>query len=146
MKSIQHLVTLLALASVSFTACKKEKIEDTDPPNPDFVLPVGEAAKILGKWQIKTITINDHYAGADHIKTYQGTSADYVEFRTDGKMHTFFNGSLDVSNYTVKSTKQITIDTDPATILLMTDTQLKFSSKDETGTFGFTEIIYDLMR
>lgn len=143
------LFALSTVAVLLFSACDKNK-EDTNAPvedvNEEFVMPTGEPAKVMGKWLISSITINNHFAGEDHIETYNGTAADYADFKTTGKLHTFYKGVLDVSNFTVRSATQITIDGDPADIKVLTDSKLIIYDKDKTGTFGFTEITYDLKK
>lgn len=150
MKLKHFLLTLTMVTTLLFTACKKDKEDDStttdDGVNEEFVMPTGEPAKVMGKWQVASITTNNHFTGVDHIETYNGTAADYAEFKNSGKLHTFFQGVLDVSNFTVRSATQITIDGDPADIKVLTDSKLVIYDKDKTGTFGFTEITYDLKK
>lgn len=133
------LLAILSAASLSIASCEKDKSDKV-------LTPEEVAGKIAGKWQVGSIWVNNNYGGADHKETYAGTAADYVEFRADGKMHTFFQGNLDISTYKVKNDKVITIDDDPASIQELTDTVLRLYSKDETGTYGFTEVMYHLKR
>lgn len=149
MKPKPFLYTLCAVATLWLTACDKNKEDQPTPDddvNEEFVLPTGEAAKVMGKWQVGSITVNNHFAGEDHIETYNGTAADYAEFKTTGKLHTFFKGTLDVSNFTVKSATLITIDGDAADVKVLSDARLVIYDKDKTGTFGYTEITYDLKK
>lgn len=136
------LVTLLTVSSLSFSACHKDKSDDADQ-----VMSTEEvAAKIVGKWQINSLMYNNHYNGIDHKETYTGSATDYVEFRSDGKMYTSFRGITDISIYKVKNSQVITIDDDPASIQEISDTVLRLYTKDETGSFGFTELMYSLKR
>lgn len=149
MKPKYLLFALTAVITLWITACEKDSDDTINPqeePNEEFVMPTGEAAKILGKWQINSITVNNHRSGVDHKETYTGTATDYVDFKTDGKLHTFAKGALDISNYTVRSAREITIDGDPASVQTLTETRLVLYSQDKTGTFGYTEITYDLKR
>jgi hypothetical protein len=143
------LFALSTVATLLFTACQKDKEDDNTPDddvNEEFVMPTGEPAKVMGKWQVGSITVNNHFAGEDHIETYTGTAADYADFKSTGKLHTFFGGTLDVSNFTVRSASQITIDGDLADVKVLSDSKMVIYDKDKTGTFGFTEITYDLKK
>lgn len=149
MKPKPFLFTLSTALTLLFAACEKDKDDDTNSDtdvNEEFVMPTGEAAKVMGKWQVTSITVNNHFAGVDHIETYNGTAADYADFRTDGKLHTYYQGTLDVSNFTVRSARTITIDGDAADVKVLTDNQMIINDQDKTGTFGFTEITYNLKK
>jgi len=139
MKYKHLLLTLMTLISLSISSCDKDKDDNAETPE-------GLAAKLLGTWQINAIIINEIFGGADHISNYPGTAADYVEFKSNGKMHTFFRGQLDVSNYKVISDKKITIDSDEADIKTITDNSLVIYTRDITGSIGYTEVTYDLKR
>jgi hypothetical protein len=149
MKPKPFLYALSTAATLLLTACDKDKGDNDDPDsanNEEFVMPTGEAAKVMGKWQIISITVNNHFAGQDHIETYNGVAADYADFRTTGKLHTFYRGILDVSNFTVRSARTITIDGDAADVKVLTGNQMVINDQDKTGTFGYTEITYDLKK
>jgi hypothetical protein len=136
------ILTLLTTFFLSFSSCKKDKSDDADQ-----VLTTEEvAAKILGKWQINSLQYNNHYNGVDHKESYPGSATDYVEFKSDGKMYTSFRGITDISTYKVKNDLVITIDDDPASIQEISDTVLRLYTKDDTGSFGFTELMYNLKR
>ncbi|ANE51426.1 lipocalin family protein [Flavisolibacter tropicus] len=142
MKPKLLLVALLAVSISFLSSCKKDKSDDADQ-----VMSTEEvAAKILGKWSISSVQYNNHYNGTDHKETYPGTATDYVEFKSDGLMYTSFRGVTDISTYKVKNDKVITIDDDPASIQEISDKVLRLYTKDETGTFGFTELMYNLNR
>lgn len=136
------LVALLALPLLFLSSCKKDKSDNAD----EVLSPEQVAAKILGKWQISSVQYNNHYNGVDHKENYPGTATDYVEFKSDGLMYTSFRGVTDISVYKVKNDKVITIDDDPASIQEISDKVLRLYTKDETGTFGFTELMYNLNR
>jgi hypothetical protein len=136
MKSL--LLILLAVSSLSISSCKKENEENGPAKETE--------QKVQGKWQINNISINENFSGEDHIETYPGSSSEYVDFKSDGKMHTYFRGNLNVSDYTIVGVKKISIGGDVASIKQLTDSTLVFSSKDATGSIGFTEVIYSLER
>lgn len=135
-------LALITISALSFASCKKDKSDDADQ-----VMTTEEvAAKILGKWQINSLQYNNHYNGIDHKETYTGSATDYVEFKSDGNMYTSFRGVTDISSYKVKNDKVITIDDDPASIQEISNNVLRLYTKDETGSFGFTELMYNLKR
>ena len=131
-----RLLALIAVACImaGTVACKKDRSD---------VLSEIER-KIRGKWRVDNITINQHFGGQDHLSVYYGTSADYVEFKDNGEMHTYFRDTLTINSYKVISDKKISIDTDDANIEELTDQTLVLRSRDGTGSIGFTELKYYL--
>jgi hypothetical protein len=129
---------LVAVSSLAITSCEKEQDEDSPAKTTE--------QNIQGKWQINNISINESFSGEDHITTHPGTPADYVEFKSDGKMNTYFKNNLNVSDYSVKSVKIITIEGDDHTIRQLTDSTLIMYSTDRTGSIGYTEVTYNLKR
>ena len=136
MKPVQVPVALLAAVLLCFTSCQKE----------NHLTPESVASKILGKWQINSVTFNKYYAGSGNKETMAGTPSDYVEFKNDGKVHTFFLDSLSIAGYKVKNAQVILINDDPFSIQELTDNKLRLYSRDETGSFGYTEVTYNLKR
>jgi hypothetical protein len=127
-----------AINLMAITSCKKDNDENS---------PAEETKqKILGRWEIKSIIIKESFSGEDHVTTHAGTSADYVDFKSNGKMDTYFKNNLNVSDYSVKSVKIITIEGDDHTVRELTDSTLVMYSTDRTGSIGYTEITYDLER
>ncbi len=122
MKSIKKTLAVLFLtaAIMQIVSCKKDNIPNN--PLPD---------KILGKWKLVSTVANDFYSGTSHITTYTWTSADYADFRTDGKLYSFVNNDYDTAAYAkISDTKMwIDINTDTCDIQTLTDTDLKFYRK-----------------
>ncbi|ANE49273.1 hypothetical protein [Flavisolibacter tropicus] len=144
---------LLALIAFLFlTACHKDDLQfiysrdGIYGANEVFVIPTGEAAKILGKWMVNSITVKHKISTFVQTNNYVGRPVDYIDFRTDGKVYTFTLNNSDTSKYFVRSEKEITIDTDPATVKLLTANKLVLYSYDEVGSLGFTEVTYDLRK
>lgn len=154
MKPQTPLPALMSVVILFFAACHKNKddlafIYSRDGVygvNEVYVIPTGEAAKILGKWMVNSITVKHKISNVVRTDTYVGRAIDYIDFRTNGKMYTFTQNNSDTSKYIVRSAQEITIDTDPATLKVLTATRLVIYSYDEAGTFGFTEITYDLKK
>ncbi|MES2649224.1 MAG: lipocalin family protein [Bacteroidota bacterium] len=127
---------ILISLSVLFVSCKKNN------DDPGFAT----AAKIQGKWQIDSVTINQHLNGTTNKQTIAGSAADYINFGTDGNMETNFKGNKNVSAYKVKSDTIITIEGDSGYIEELTDTKLRLYTKAEAGGIGYMETIYYLSR
>lgn len=71
-----------------FTACKKDKVEETPvEPVVPIVPPKTVAQKITAKWGITTIADNDYYSNTSHMTTYTGVASDYLDFRSDNKLY-----------------------------------------------------------
>lgn len=109
--------------------------------------PAGTIAdKIQHKWKINFIATNSQFAGVNNKVSYNGTPEEYVEFRSDKKMYTYFRSAYDTSSYSVVSNKVISIDNDQATIQELTDNTLILFSRDNTDFFGYFEVTYSLSR
>lgn len=133
-----HLLLFIAVSSMTIASCKKDKEENSPAET--------TKQKIMGRWQINSIIIKESFSGEEHVTTHAGTPADYVEFKSNGKMDTYFKNNLTVSDYSVKSVKIITIEGDDHTVRELTDSTLVMFSTDRTGSIGYTEITYDLAR
>ena len=129
---------MTAVILMSTASCTKEK-EDN--------LPDHLTQRIQGKWEISSITITENLSGVDRTTTYEGTPADYMDFRTDGKLHTSFSGKTEISEYTVHALEnKITIDGDNNTIQEITDNTLVLYDKDNIATLGTTITTYYLKK
>src|SRR5580765_270167 len=95
------------------------------------------AGKIQNKWQIDSLVINDHINGNSNKETHAGNEGDYVEFRTDGRMITNFQGVTDNSSFVVTSDSVIVIGGDSAYIEELTENKFVFYSRAAAGGIGF---------
>jgi hypothetical protein len=132
----KHLLLQAMFALLFFTGCQKD-LNGTDQAT---------EKKIHWKWQVESLVINENISGVSNTRTYAGKPEDYVDFRNDGKMYTFFNNVQDISDYEIKDEKTIFIDGDAAKIHILTETTFVFSSKDETGSIGYVEVVYNLKK
>jgi hypothetical protein len=96
-KTIAHL-TLFLFIGIGLASCKKN---DT---------PLTTQQKVLGRWSLLNIITNDHYAGADHSFTSAGSTSDYFDFRSDGKLYFSFAGTIDTVAYSLSGDTKILID------------------------------------
>lgn len=101
MKKIITSVAVATLLIFCLSACKKSS--DTQTPQTTL-------QKIQAKWQLENYYENDHYSGADHIKNTVGTSGDYLDFRSDGKVYTSLFGYKDTVTYSLITDTQLLID------------------------------------
>lgn len=132
------LTAILAAASLALFSCDKDDEKDS-------ALKAAEE-KVLGRWQIDSIAIIERRVSEVLKNTYAGTSADYVEFNSNGKMKTVFRGVLDVANYKLESDTEFIIDGSDVKILELTDKKFVFHFKDNFGVVGSSEQTHYLKR
>jgi hypothetical protein len=128
-------VILFALSSFFFS-CKKD--------NNDIIKTT--SSKVQGKWKIDSIVVNQYFNGTYNKSTNMGTPEDYVEFRSDGRMLTSFQGHTDNSSYAIASDKIIVFGGDSADIVELTDTKFIIYTKADAGVIGYIETSYYLKR
>lgn len=92
-------LSIVLLINMGFIACKKES---TTPPSTQD--------RIAGKWQMESSAWDHFYSGVSHIVNYTGTAADYVDFRSDGKVYSFVGGSYDTVAYAIISDTKMWFD------------------------------------
>lgn len=102
--------------------------------------------RIQAKWLLETYVINSHYSGSDHVTTVPGSSADYVDFRSNNKVYTQLSGGRDTSTYAVLSDSTIKIDVDTYKILVLTDNVFKLYFKDVTSAAIYDETTINLKK
>ncbi|MGV3657028.1 MAG: hypothetical protein ACO1NX_03705 [Chitinophagaceae bacterium] len=101
---------------------------------------------VRGQWKVDSIVINQNISGVSNKSVFAGTAQDYVDFRNDNLMYTYFNDVRDTSRYEIKNKTTIIIDGDNATIRTLTPGQLVLYSKDKAGSIGYVEVIYSLRK
>ena len=134
-----HLPVILFML-MGIASCQKDNEFPEEEPTDSI------ANKIQHKWKINFIATNSQFAGVNNQVTYNGTPDEYVEFRPDKKMYTYFRSTYDTSSYSIVSNKVISIDNDQATIQQLTDNSLILFSRDNTDIFGYLEVTYNLSR
>ena len=102
--------------------------------------------KIQRKWQIDSVVINQRFNGRDSKVSYPGSLEDYMDFKTDGNMHTYFQSKNHISVYKVRNDKTITIDGDSGDILKLTESKFILHTNAEAGGLGYLETTYYLKR
>jgi len=86
-------------------------------------------SKIQANW--KVASIQSTYGDED--STYTGATADYIDFRTDGKVYTNIANEKDTSLYSLVNDTKLVIDSDTAVIQQLSSSQFKFEYKEAIG-------------
>jgi hypothetical protein len=122
---------------MGFIACKKESAK-----------PKTTQDKIAGIWKLHSSVVDNFYSGTSHITTYTGTAADYVDFRNDGKVYSFVDGSYDTAAYGIISDTKMWIDTASSVfdIQTLTDTDFKVYRKEIYAPGDYHESTTNLKR
>ncbi len=92
------LVVILASASV-FASCKKTG-----------TLNKTTSQKVLGKWSyVSNITV-EYNAGVATPYSYPVSAADYIDFRNDGKVYDYSQGTYDTTTYSIVNDSLLKVD------------------------------------
>src|SRR3982751_1288229 len=81
-------------------------------------------SKIQAKWKVGNVKYD--YVGEDDDYTYTGVAADYIDFRTDGKVYTNIDNEKDTSAYKLVGDTKLVIDGDTSTIKSLSSNQFVF--------------------
>ena len=119
------MIVLLAGAAL-FTACKKTETTATTT-----------AQKVLGKWTIVSKFSREYYQGTWNNYSITGQAGEYADFRTDGKVYSNFNASLDTASYAIISDKLLKFNKDTFQIKTLTANsfviyQSEFTARDSS--------------
>lgn len=109
------------------TSCKKNNDNAND--NSNKTVP----EKIQGIWHLSNVIYNDHFNNTDNRDTIFGSFTDIIDFRTDGKVYAFVQGTRDTSTYTIPSDSQIIIENQSFEIKILTDKALSLYGKEVIG-------------
>ena len=121
MKAIIKYSLLFILLVFFFAACKKKQVTLTT------------AEKIQGTWQLQSEIYHQNVGGVDYSDTTLGNGAT-IEFRSDNKAYSDFQGQKDTAVYTLTGDTQITLNgTDIYDIKTLTSNQFVLYSKQTQG-------------
>ena len=121
MKAIIKYSLLFILLVFFFAACKKKQVTLTT------------AEKIQGTWQLQSESYHQNVGGVDYSDTTLGNGAT-IEFRSDNKAYSDFQGQKDTAVYTLTGDTQITLNgTDIYDIKTLTSNQFVLYSKQTQG-------------
>ncbi|TKK66993.1 hypothetical protein FC093_15970 [Ilyomonas limi] len=82
--------------------------------------------KIQAKWNVTSIKLD----AGEEDSTYTGVAADYIDFRTDGKVYTNVAGEKDTTAYSVVNDTKLVVDGDTAVIKQLSSSQFVFEAKE----------------
>lgn len=122
------------LTALLFAACKK----NTDKPS---------SPSLQGKWGIVNESILDVEDGTTvYTDSYTGVAADYIDFRSDNKVYSLVDGSMDTSAYKMLSNNRVLIDIDTLDIPSLTASAANLHSKVYTDVNSYEELTVNLKR
>jgi hypothetical protein len=121
-----------------FESCKKKDTATT-------------IQKIQAKWSIESVIDHEHDPSSlpiDTTVTTLGVATDYIDFRSDGKVYSFFDGSADTSAYALSGDTSIIISTSGnLKIQSLTDHVLKlYEKEDDPSTSSYFEETINLKK
>ena len=121
-----------------FESCKKKDTATT-------------LQKIQAKWSIESVIDHEHDPSSlpiDTTVTTLGVATDYIDFRSDGKVYSFFDGSADTSAYALSGDTSIIISTSGnLKIQSLTDHVLKlYEKEDDPSTSSYFEETINLKK
>ncbi len=129
MKTIINSVLIIALLTLFFAACKKKSAGLTT------------AEKVQGTWQLQSDIYHQHVGGVDYSDTTLGNGAT-IEFRSDNKAYSDFNGQKDTAVYTLSGDTQIVLNgTNTYDIKALTSNSFVLYTKQTQGADYYEETI-----
>lgn len=131
---LNPLLSIPISISILIFSCQKDDIVKTT------------SKRVKDKWQIDSLITTQKINNKTTRDVLAGTPADYVEFRSDGRMHTHFQGKSDYSSYSIKDGNTLMIGGDAAYIHDLTEKKFIIYTKAEAGSLGFIEIVYHLSK
>lgn len=122
---MKKIATALLLATVFFTACKKDDVQTT-------------ANKIQNKWAFQSSTEKDFTVNPPSTTTYTYPGV-FAEFTSNGKIYISGTLGADTSSYTVLNDSYILIDGDSNQIVTLTANalQLKAVDRNPNGSVAY---------
>jgi hypothetical protein len=128
--------TLLLTSLIFLAACKKNHDKSA-------------ADMVSGKWKVSSLQ-ETHTSTADTVTyPYTGQSADYMDFRSDGKMYSFYDNYPDTIDYKVLSDKYLLLGGDSMQIKTLSDASLTLYLKYTDGYYSpvrTIEVTYNLKK
>lgn len=127
----QKLVALATLTIIAFVSCKKSDLQSS--------------TQVLGRWQIESNVINQHYNYQDHETIYYGRNYDYFDFTSNGTVAISYKGYIDYLPYRFSGNRFI-IDDEIVEIRSLTNSEMVLSSRKYYSSVEFDENTYYLYR
>ncbi|MES2430391.1 MAG: lipocalin family protein [Bacteroidota bacterium] len=133
-KRILFLSTMIILI---LNACKKEEVTTQE--------------KITARWKIQNIEGASVSGSTTTSSNYVGLPSDYIDFRTDNKIYSSVNGTVDTASYAV-SGNTITVTPDPGDAPLVyevksvSNTDLQLYNRNTISATAYTAITVNLKK
>lgn len=114
---MKKLLFALVLVTIGMSSCSKDA-----------------ATTLVGKWKLVSIVMKSSV----YNNTISGTSADYVDFKTNKTVETYFQGDLSTTSYSINGNsleidgQNFTINTLTSSIAVLYSSEGTGSSKTET--------------
>jgi len=135
----QFLMALIAVATFTFTGCKKDKDKEAD-----------KTESIVGRWQFVKVETKQTYNGTTTNDTENAPAGSFIEFKKDGsfsgKTEIDIVGTWKLSNNRVffdgSGAYNLNADPDGHEIRKITASELVLFSDDKDGSFSSETTIY----
>ena len=126
MKTLRIFSLLLITGAAAFTSCDKNDDEST-------------AARLQKYWLVDSVAIKNTTAAGSVTLVYNGTAADYYDFKTNDSLYFKLNTEEDVLPYSILSDSWILVDGDSAQIVSLSGSKLQLYKKDITSSTDYVE-------
>lgn len=131
---MKKIIILTFIIAASMTACKKT---ETPPPAPS----------LIGKWAVVNYQTKEWNNGTVvYDDNYVGTSADYMEFKSDNTISFFLDGFGATVNYQLQPDNKVVINGDTYTIQSLTANNATLYLKTPYTSTNYDEEIINLKR
>lgn len=131
---MKKIIILTFIIAASMTACKKTEIP---PPAPS----------LIGKWAVVNYQTKEWNNGTVvYDDNYVGTSADYMEFKSDNTISFFLDGFGATVNYQLQPDNKVVINGDTYTIQSLTANNATLYLKTTYTSTNYDEEIINLKR
>ena len=128
-------IILLAVITTFMISCKKEK--PTEPPAPS----------LIGKWAVVNYQTKEWNNGSVvYDDNYVGTTADFMEFKSDNTISFFMDGFGATVNYQLQPDNKVAINGDTYTVQSLTANNATLYLKTTYSNTNYDEEIINLKR
>ena len=127
MKALRIFSLALISGAVFLTSCDKD---DDD---------VSTTEKLQKNWAVDSVAVKTTSGAGSATLVYNGTAADYYDFRTNDSLYFKLSTEQDVLPYRILSDSWLLVDGDSAQILSLTGSRMQLYTKDISSPGNYTE-------
>lgn len=133
-------ILVASLGMITLVACKKD--------DEMVVKEKTTSEKIVGMWKFTNALYSGSFNGMADKDTIIGKPADFLNFKTNGKLVTFVDGELDSANYSITTDNKVAIAGDAIYDIktLNTTNFTLFARENGPGATDFDEITINLRK